>query len=340
MWAPVQACCQVRAPWRAWRARAAPRLRCTAVVAANMRAARAVFAARAGARHVYAVEASALAEQTRAVIAANGLSSVITVLQCKSEEAELPEQVDVIVSEWMGYALLYENMLGSVLAARDKWLRPGGLMMPSHATIWCAPVTDEDRYDDAVRFWDDVHGIDMRVLAPAALKCAFAEPVVESFPPQGVMTWPVPLRRLDLATIAAADVLPWEGRFEAASLGRAPCHGLAVWFDVEFHSSASAKAAAALPAQPLGRGAPARVPPAEAAPRVRLGTGPDDPATHWMTTLLYVEQPRPTQQDGRICGALRMAPHAANERFLTLTLSFDAADDGSAPAVEKTFHMV
>jgi protein arginine N-methyltransferase 6 len=305
-----------------------------------MRAARAVFAARAGARHVYAVEASALAEQTRAVIAANGLSSVITVLQCKSEEAELPEQVDVIVSEWMGYALLYENMLGSVLAARDKWLRPGGLMMPSHATIWCAPVTDEDRYDDAVRFWDDVHGIDMRVLAPAALKCAFAEPVVESFPPQGVMTWPVPLRRLDLATIAAADVLPWEGRFEAASLGCAPCHGLAVWFDVEFHSSASAKAAAALPAQPLGRGAPARVPPAEAAPRVRLGTGPDDPATHWMTTLLYVEQPRPTQQDGRICGALRMAPHAANERFLTLTLSFDAADDGSAPAVEKTFHMV
>jgi hypothetical protein len=59
-----------------------------------------------------------------------------------------------------------------------------------------------------------------------------------------------------------------------------------------------------------------------------------------MTTLLYVEQPRPTQQDGRICGALRMAPHAANERFLTLTLSFDAAEDGSAPAVEKTFHMV
>ena len=73
---------------------------------------------------------------------------------------------------------------------------------------------------------------------------------------------------------------------------------------------------------------------------MRLGTGPDDPATHWMTTLLYVEQPRPTQQDGRISGSLRMAQHSANERFLQLHLTFDAAEDGSAPAVEKTFEMV
>ena len=35
--------------------------------------------------------------------------------------AVLP-QVDIIVSEWMGYALLYESMLDSVLFARDKWL--------------------------------------------------------------------------------------------------------------------------------------------------------------------------------------------------------------------------
>lgn len=31
-------------------------------------------------------------------------------------------KVDVIVSEWMGYCLLYESMLPTVLAARDKWL--------------------------------------------------------------------------------------------------------------------------------------------------------------------------------------------------------------------------
>ena len=76
-----------------------------------------IFAARAGAKRVYAVEASSLAEQTRAVVAANGLSDVITVLRVRAEDLELPERVDVLVSEWMGYALFYENMLPSVIAA-------------------------------------------------------------------------------------------------------------------------------------------------------------------------------------------------------------------------------
>lgn len=49
--------------------------------------------------------------------------SVITVLKGKIEEIELPvTQVDVIISEWMGYFLVYENMLNTVLYARDKWL--------------------------------------------------------------------------------------------------------------------------------------------------------------------------------------------------------------------------
>ena len=43
------------------------------------------------------------------------------------EEVELPvPQVDIIISEWMGYFLLYEAMLDSVLFARDKYLAPGG----------------------------------------------------------------------------------------------------------------------------------------------------------------------------------------------------------------------
>ncbi len=42
------------------------------------------------------------------------------------EDATLPvDKVDIIVSEWMGYALLYECMLPAVLAARDKYLAPG-----------------------------------------------------------------------------------------------------------------------------------------------------------------------------------------------------------------------
>ncbi|CAN1813566.1 Probable protein arginine N-methyltransferase 3 [Linum perenne] len=48
-----------------------------------------------------------------------------------------PHSLDVLVSEWMGYCLLYETMLGSVLYARDKWLKPGGAILPDTATMVC-----------------------------------------------------------------------------------------------------------------------------------------------------------------------------------------------------------
>lgn len=52
----------------------------------------------------------------------------------KMEEIELPvPHVDIIISEWMGYFLLYESMLDSVLFARDKYLVKGGKMLPDKA---------------------------------------------------------------------------------------------------------------------------------------------------------------------------------------------------------------
>lgn len=48
-----------------------------------------------------------------------------------------PHSVDVLVSEWMGYCLLYESMLSSVLVARDHWLKPGGAMLPDTASMVC-----------------------------------------------------------------------------------------------------------------------------------------------------------------------------------------------------------
>lgn len=43
--------------------------------------------------------------------------------------------VDVLMSEWMGYCLLYETMLNSILLARDRWLKPGGAILPDTATM-------------------------------------------------------------------------------------------------------------------------------------------------------------------------------------------------------------
>ena len=53
-------------------------------------------------------------------------------------------QVDIIISEWMGYFLMYESMLDTVLYARDKWLSPGGLLLPDRCTLSVVAIEDAE----------------------------------------------------------------------------------------------------------------------------------------------------------------------------------------------------
>lgn len=68
----------------------------------------------------------------------NHYTGVIKVVQGMVEELDKSiesHSIDVLLSEWMGYCLLYESMLSSVLFARDHWLKPGGAILPDTATI-------------------------------------------------------------------------------------------------------------------------------------------------------------------------------------------------------------
>ncbi|XP_033095455.1 protein arginine N-methyltransferase 6-like [Anneissia japonica] len=90
-----------------------------------------------------------------------------------TSDVVLPEKVDVIVSEWMGYFLLYESMLNSVVYTREHWLKEGGIMLPSIASIYMAPVTDEETLDETTSLWEKtkkVYGVDMSCLVPYARK--------------------------------------------------------------------------------------------------------------------------------------------------------------------------
>jgi protein arginine N-methyltransferase 1 len=88
----------------------------------------AIWSAQAGARKVYAVEATNMAEHARELARANDVADIVEVIQGSMEDVVLPEKVDVIISEWMGYFLLRESMFDSVICARDRWLKPDGVM--------------------------------------------------------------------------------------------------------------------------------------------------------------------------------------------------------------------
>ena len=82
-----------------------------------------MLCARQGASKVIAIEAAPeTAELARRIIKSNHFDN-IDVKSCRVEALDEREfqDVDVIESEWMGYSLLYEAMLESVLWARDRY---------------------------------------------------------------------------------------------------------------------------------------------------------------------------------------------------------------------------
>jgi protein arginine N-methyltransferase 1 len=144
-----------------------------------------LFCAKGGAKHVYAVECSHMADMAQEIVKANGYSDVITVLKGKIEEIELPVQnVDIIISEWMGYFLLFENMLNTVLYARDKWLIPGGIVLPDKASLYLTAIEDADYKAEKIDFWENVYGFDMTCIK----KQAMLEPLVDTVDRNQIVT--------------------------------------------------------------------------------------------------------------------------------------------------------
>lgn len=153
------------------------------------------FAARAGAAHVYGIECANIVDYTREIVRLNGMQDKITIIKGKVEEVELPvPQVDIIISEWMGYFLLYESMLDTVLFARDKWLKPGGLMFPDKARLWIAGIEDAKYKHDKIEFWNRVYNIDMTAMRRLAL----FEPLVDNIDMQNIITNMCPVIDFDL----------------------------------------------------------------------------------------------------------------------------------------------
>ncbi|KAI1128017.1 S-adenosyl-L-methionine-dependent methyltransferase [Nemania abortiva] len=191
-----------------------------------------MFCARAGASRVIAVDASDIILKARENIYRAGLSDTITTLHGKMEEVVLPvDQVDIIVSEWMGYCLLFEAMLPSVLYARDKYLAPGGLMVPSHTNMWAAPVSDPVWVsENGEAFWADVYGFDMGVMA----KGIYDEVRVLHWPGDKVCGTPSAFKMLDLYTTTVADLsftAPYTSRL---TQDVDAVDGFLIWFDTFF----------------------------------------------------------------------------------------------------------
>jgi type I protein arginine methyltransferase len=123
-----------------------------------------VFAAQAGAGKVYAIERTSIADMARRMVQRNQVEDRVEVIHSDLEDAELPGKVDVLVSEWMGGLGVDENMLAPLVMARNRWLRPGGVIIPGRVTAMMAPAWVEE-FDYALAHWrSNPHGVDLSEL--------------------------------------------------------------------------------------------------------------------------------------------------------------------------------
>jgi type I protein arginine methyltransferase len=69
----------------------------------------------------------------------------------------------------MGYCLIHESMLDTVLFAHDKCLVEDGVILPDKATMYISAIEDGAAKRDRIDFWNDVYRFDMTLIQEIAL---------------------------------------------------------------------------------------------------------------------------------------------------------------------------
>ncbi|XP_018394170.1 PREDICTED: histone-arginine methyltransferase CARMER isoform X1 [Cyphomyrmex costatus] len=260
------------------------------------------FAIQAGAKKVYAVEASNMANHAELLVAANNLSDKIIVIAGKIEEIDLPEHVDCIVSEPMGYMLYNERMLETYLHAK-KWLSPGGRMFPSRGDLHIAPFSDENLYMEQfnkANFWYQTcfHGVDLSAMRNNAIKEYFRQPIVDTFDIRICMAKSV-RHIVDFQTADETDLHKIEINVDFHILESGTCHGLAFWFDVAFIGSTQ---------------------------QVWLSTAPTEPLTHWYQVRCLLENPLFCKSGQLLSGKVILIANKRQSYDVTIELKLEGTN--------------
>jgi protein arginine N-methyltransferase 1 len=248
------------------------------------------FAAKAGAKKVYGVDYSDIVYQAQQIAKDNQLDNVVTLIKGKIEEVELPEKVDIIVSEWMGYCLLYEAMLSSVIIARDKWLKPDGIILPDKATLNLTAIEDAEYKEDKINFWDNVYGFNMSCIK----KLAIQEPLVDVVEEKQVMSSYYRLMTIDIHTVKQED-LTFKIPFRLSATRDDYCHALVVSFDIEFSKCHK---------------------------KIFFSTAAGTPYTHWKQTVFYLDEVLSVKKGEEIRGEFSCKPGVKNPRELELSIAY------------------
>eukprot|EP00941_MAST-03F_sp_MAST-3F-sp1_P005054 g5054.t1 len=300
----------------------------------------AMWAAQAGAKKVYAVEATPMAANARVIIQQNNLQNIVQVLQSKVEDIELPEKVDIIVSEWMGYLLVRESMLDSVIFARDHFLKEGGALYPSHARICWGAVVNEHGYEENAAAFHETMSDWQRFLVTmksdfnidmSSMTKKFEDENREYFLNQAtyrnlaseqVLAENCSTTELDLNTVTVEELRVIKEDFTMDAQYEGQVTALACWFETDFKGSKQ---------EPTPN-------------QVTLDTSPHVGETHWGQQVFYLERTVPVQVGDVLHVTSVIQRHRDNDRMVHCTMGLTklSKKDSSVPPITfapRLFHI-
>ncbi|KAL8607657.1 hypothetical protein ACOMHN_039331 [Nucella lapillus] len=106
----------------------------------------------------------------------------------------------------MGFYLLHESMLDSVIVARDRFLAPDGIMAPSAARLYVAPVDMAEYLEEKYEFWSNVCGFDFSAAVPHMQQKLSEEPQTLELREDQVVARPEVLLEMGLRTVTVPQV--------------------------------------------------------------------------------------------------------------------------------------
>ncbi|XP_064599715.1 protein arginine N-methyltransferase 3-like [Liolophura sinensis] len=249
-----------------------------------------MFAARAGAKHVIGVDQSDIIYQAMDIVKENGLENVITLKKGRLEDVELPiDKVDLIISEWMGYFLLFESMLDTVLYARRRHLAPGGIVFPDRCTMSVVGLDDSSLHEKHVSFWEDVYGFKMSCMKKEVVREASVE-IVNS---EKLVTQPCLLKDINVCEAVSSE-LDFVSDVTLTVSKDGNITALVGYFDIYFEKGCDNK--------------------------VMFSTSPGSPYTHWKQTVFLLEKPLSVKKGDVISGRLSCKKDRRDPRSLIISV--------------------
>lgn len=247
-----------------------------------------MFAAKAGCRKVISVDQSDIIYHAIDIVRENKLSDIITIKKGRLEDINLNNyKVDAIVSEWMGYFLLFEGMLDTIIYARDHHLAPGGVLLPNRCTLSIVGSGDTRRYVELIDYWSNVYGFKMSCMKAEVVR----EPSIEICNADALITSAVEIQNFDLYKVTK-DCVNFTAPFELKVKKTGSLTAIVGYFDIFFDLDNP----------------------------VHFSTGPYSTPTHWKQTVFSLSEPISIAEGEILPGKLICCRHVKDIRGLIVKI--------------------